>query len=658
MCDKRGREYGEIPDRRGEVIMKSTNENMKQFNVAAAVVTAALLTFASAIPGFAQGEDGGTQSPFSLGAGARGISLGRSFVSLADDASAMYWNPAALRNVEQTQVMGMYMSLFGDFTGADYTYLGAVYPTLGAGAFGIGFLRVGTTFDGYDALSRPIGEGEYSESQLIIGYAAERYSRWVGGRLAVGSSFKVSRQVIDPFSSTAPGADLGFRYIPDMAKSIAIGLNFQDFAGGEHKLNQEGDPALSTVMLGAGYTRHFSSGSALRMLVQMDLPEAADSKLHLGMEYAFANYMAIRAGMDDGDVSFGLGLEVRGYGFDYAFLTRDEAGSAHPVAFTARMGTSLPDQKLALEREREQEAQALVRRAFEARVTRHRDAAESFSAQGDFESALDEWQIVLEFAPDDADALAKADEVRNQILARQAALVRDAGNQAIVRTRFAQGLDFFNSGNLVRARGEWQAILAIDSLHAGARDYLGRTQLRIDEAVEGHIAHAGELERSGRLTEAIAEWNNVQQYEPDSAAARNAVARIRRQIESTGQDLRAAQRRLSAVSLYEDGLRLYNEGKYAEAVDKFDALLRIQPDHADGKRQRALAKRRLTPLTPEEKAQIRQLYLAGMRLFSQDEYAKAIVEWEKILEIDPGNESVRRNIEEAKGRLESLDNGD
>jgi len=65
----------------------------------------------------------------------------------------------------------------------------------------------------------------------------------------------------------------------------------------------------------------------------------------------------------------------------------------------------------------------------------------------------------------------------------------------------------------------------------------------------------------------------------------------------------------------------------------------------------ALTKRRTTPLTDEEKAKIREFYLAGMQHFSKDEYAQAITEWEKILEIDPTNTSVQRSIDEARERI-------
>jgi len=170
------------------------------------------------------------------------------------------------------------------------------------------------------------------------------------------------------------------------------------------------------------------------------------------------------------------------------------------------------------------------------------------------------------------------------------------------------------------------------------------------------MRRANELERTGRHTEAIAEWNNVQQYDPGNARARSAIERIRTQIESVSKDYEAAQRRLRTVNLYDDALQKYNQGAYQAAIADLEQLLQLQADHEDAKRLLALANRKLSPLTPEETEQIRKLYLSGMQLFSKDEYAKAIAEWEKILRIDPTNDSVRRNIEEAKERLKQLQN--
>lgn len=616
-------------------------------------VALALVAWVAVMPALAQ--DYGTENIFTeLGAGSRGMSLGRSFVSLADDASALYWNPAALRNVQRTQFTVMYMSM-GDFADVSYTYAGLVWPTLSAGAFGIGFQRVGTTFDSFDEQSRPTGEGDYSESQILIGYAAQRHHRWVFGTLAIGANFKIARQTVDPFSSTAPGVDVGLRWIPDAAPSLYLGLNLQDIAGASHKLDLATDDTYRTMMLGAGYTRSFDNGSSARFMLQYDSPERADGRFHLGAEYMFAKYVSLRAGYDDGQMTFGLGVGVSNYGLDYAFLSREEGSSSQAVAFNGGIGRSLEEQRADNARARALEEQELIRQAFESRVGSHRDAAKQLAAEGDYAGALDEWQIVLEFTPDDAEAVAGAAAAREAVVQQQAAATQDLANQAIIRTRFAQGLDFFNGGDYARARGEWLAILEVDSLHEGAQDYLARTQDKIDEQVRGHITRARQMENANRLTEAIAEWNNVQQYDPDNREARAAITRLRGRIESVSQDYQATQRRLKIVTLYDDALQQYNAGEYDAAKRNLDELLRLQPDHEDARRLQAMVKRKTTPLTDAEKQRIRELYLAGMQHFSKDEYAQAIEQWRKILDIDPTNESVQNNIREARERLERLE---
>ena len=61
------------------------------------------------------------------------------------------------------------------------------------------------------------------------------------------------------------------------------------------------------------------------------------------------------------------------------------------------------------------------------------------------------------------------------------------------------------------------------------------------------------------------------------------------------------------------------------------------------------------PLSDEEKEQVKSLYKEGMKYFTQKDYLKAIEAWRKVLEIDPDNESVRRNLEDAEQRLKKLE---
>ena len=43
-----------------------------------------------------------------------------------------------------------------------------------------------------------------------------------------------------------------------------------------------------------------------------------------------------------------------------------------------------------------------------------------------------------------------------------------------------------------------------------------------------------------------------------------------------------------------------------------------------------------------------------MSFFTANEFEKAIAEWSKILDLDPGNTSVYENIREARARLRAL----
>jgi cytochrome c-type biogenesis protein CcmH/NrfG len=147
----------------------------------------------------------------------------------------------------------------------------------------------------------------------------------------------------------------------------------------------------------------------------------------------------------------------------------------------------------------------------------------------------------------------------------------------------------------------------------------------------------------------------VESLDPGNRQAKAAIDRIKRQIEAQSQNLQQASRKLDIVNLYNDALQAFNQGEYEKAIAGLDRLLVLEPGHEEAKNLRAMAKRKITPLSKGEEEEIRRLFLRGMQHFAKDEYAKAIEQWQKILDIDPTNESVKRNIDEAKERLKQLE---
>ena len=91
---------------------------------------------------FVQGlnaQDGGTESTFSLGFGARAIGLGQAYTALAQDPTAVFWNPAGLEFIDQQSATFFHTTLF-DATHFDF--LGYTYPTLDLGSFGFGIGQI------------------------------------------------------------------------------------------------------------------------------------------------------------------------------------------------------------------------------------------------------------------------------------------------------------------------------------------------------------------------------------------------------------------------------------------------------------------------------------------------------------------------------------
>lgn len=95
--------------------------------------------------GLYAGENADNAAPYmKMGVGVRAIGLGGAFVAVSDDASAGFWNPAGLSQIEAREVSAVYGGLA--YSRSFHT-LSLVQP-LSRGGFGVTYLRVG--LEGYE----------------------------------------------------------------------------------------------------------------------------------------------------------------------------------------------------------------------------------------------------------------------------------------------------------------------------------------------------------------------------------------------------------------------------------------------------------------------------------------------------------------------------
>lgn len=605
--------------------------------------------------GSAAGQEGsgGTRSVFALGAGSRAIAMGGAFSAIGDDPSALYYNPAALILNRYTAVLASHAQLFSGFSDAGYDYLAFVYPTIAAGSFGLGVMSVGTDgIRGFDEYSRETGDLSYRESQAILGYAYTLPWRWAG-EVTAGSSVKVLSQRVGEFSDTGTGADIGLLYRPRWLKDARIGVNLQDVVGAETKLVSVSEKVDRTIMAGVGYTRRFGNGSAIALAAQVDLPERGDTKMRFGAEYRLRDLLAVRAGFDGDKITAGIGVGWRGFGLDYGYLSRDDAGSSHPITLSARIGASVDDRIRAREERRLAEEERRIRQILSRRIAGHIAAAEQFRREGSLPKALDELKIALEYDPTNAAVAETLAVVQRGIVAAEEARVKSAETAAIVNQHFRLGLEHYGKDEYALARAEWRNVLALDPANESARDYLARTEEKLRGMIEQHRVRALDLEAKGQLPAALGEWNVIRTLDPESAEAKAAADRLNARLETLSRDYMSAANRLRVVELYDGAVKAFAEGRYTDVTRQLGELLRIDPQHAEARTLLRRAQRRQTPLSDAEKEQVRTLYVEGMKYFTAGDYLRAVERWQKILEIDPDNESVLKNIEEARNRLQN-----
>ncbi len=284
-------------------------------------------------------QDGGKPGAYlSWGAGARSLSMGKAFVGLADDASATYWNPAGLAQLQQKELTSLYSILWED---TSYSFLSYAHPLstyqspANYGTIGVAVVNLRSTgFQKTDDLNNPLGSASDTETAGIISYG-----RRFTGSLMAGINLKLVHQHIDKYSDMGYGVDIGLLYKP--YRRCSVGLNLRNLIPPRLKLKQTTDRFPLELRLGIAY-RIFPE--KLTLAIDGDKTEGRYFKLHYGVEYLPHKVLALRMGVDETEVAAGIGFRWGNLQVDYAYAYHDawgkyrDLGSSHRIGLSVRFG--------------------------------------------------------------------------------------------------------------------------------------------------------------------------------------------------------------------------------------------------------------------------------------------------------------------------------
>ncbi len=271
-----------------------------------------------------------------IGAGARAQAMGGAFTSVADDATAMYWNPAGISRLGSMEATFNYTNWLVD---TQYAYAGIVAPLGTWGAVGANVTHFDFGEQPVRTIARPDGTGEvYGASDIALGLA---FGMNLTDRFSFGFNFKYVNQRIWHETASGYAMDLGALYDTPL-DGLRLGFTVQNF-GTDMKLSGRdlrraydpdpinyGNDAINVLYetdtfslplkfrFGASYKINFSETQSLLLVSDVLHPSNNSESLNLGMEYSAFNTIQLRGGYESiferdsiSGLSLGVGIHQR-----------------------------------------------------------------------------------------------------------------------------------------------------------------------------------------------------------------------------------------------------------------------------------------------------------------------------------------------------------
>jgi hypothetical protein len=266
-----------------------------------------------------------------LGVSARAIGMGEAFLSICNDASAIYYNPAGLAQLMQREALFTHVSYPAEI---NYDFAALAYPTTRfGGVWGIGFTMLNAgemDYNPYEVGLNPTQTFTAKEYALSIGYA-----RSLTDRFSVGVALKVIDELYDTERATGWAADVGTLYDTGF-KGFKIGMMISNF-GPDLKFLDQSYPLPMNFKFGGVIDLLRRENHTAVVAAEGSHPNDNLEKFNAGVEYWFKDVFSLRFGnhfeYDAGGISAGGGVRLNisetKLSFDYGYHDMDYLESVH-----------------------------------------------------------------------------------------------------------------------------------------------------------------------------------------------------------------------------------------------------------------------------------------------------------------------------------------
>jgi hypothetical protein len=217
--------------------------------------------------------------------GPRAIAMGGAFVAVADDANAIYWNPAGLRQLGGTALTAQYVSFIDT---VNYNYFAAATPLGNDAAIGVAGKLLTTGNEQVVDTNGNLTGATFNESYADFDLAGALKINYF---LDIGVVAKYITKTLASSTASTVAVDLGLLYKTPIPH-LNAGLDIQNLGPGL-KFVTTTDPLPLNFKVGTAY-KMFDDNFTLAL--DFNFPNDNNPSVNFGGEYWYMNTLVGRFG--------------------------------------------------------------------------------------------------------------------------------------------------------------------------------------------------------------------------------------------------------------------------------------------------------------------------------------------------------------------------
>ncbi|HHE55243.1 MAG TPA: PorV/PorQ family protein, partial [Caldithrix abyssi] len=278
----------------------------------------------------------------SVGIGPRAIAMGGAFASSANDATAMYWNPAGIDQVPTNQFIFTQTDWFVDIK---INYVGAIFKAGALGTLGLNMTAMTMGDMEVTTPNNPEGTGDYfSAGMYAFGFSIARH---LTQKFIIGANLKYVRETISQSAAHGVALDIGTVFVTPFY-GIRLGTSITNFgtkmrmSGEDLLIQHDPNPNINgdNANLNAYYeTESFELPLRVQIGLARDFYPLENQRLTLAVEAAHPNDNSEYMNVGGELALFKERVFIRG-GFKSLFMKDREEGLTLGVGYrTPRIGS-------------------------------------------------------------------------------------------------------------------------------------------------------------------------------------------------------------------------------------------------------------------------------------------------------------------------------